>query len=151
MNVAILGQVETPTNVDVLVATRITQYRQIVGIIATIEARHEDELKDLKETKNKLSGLIMAFLEQTGQTSAKTPVGTATVATRWTSSLSDPDAFMRYVLEHGAFDLLERRANSTAVKEFVKTHEGQLPPGANLTAHKSLSVTPPKKPVETVG
>jgi len=135
---------------DVLIAKRVEQYRQISAIIETIEERHKDELSPLKEVKSLLSGVIMGFLEQTGQTSAKTPVGTATVAVRWTASLADPDVFMKYVLAHGAFDLLESRASSTAVKEFVKEHEGQLPPGTNLTAHKTLSVTPPKKKPDTL-
>lgn len=139
---------DTTVHPDVLIAKRVEQYRQISAIIEAIEARHTDELKPLKEAKSLLSGVIMGFLEQTGQTSAKTPVGTATIAVRWTASLADPDAFMKYVLEHGAFDLLERRASSSAVKEFVKGHEGNLPPGTNLTAHKTLSVTPPKKKPE---
>ena len=146
MNVAILAPETAAPNVDVLVRNRIEQYRKIVKIIEQIEARHEEELKDLKLAKNQLSGLIMTFLEQSGQTSAKTLAGTATVSVRWTASLSDPDAFMKHVMVTGNFDLLERRANSTAVKEFVKNNEGKLPPGANLTAHKSLTVTPPKTP-----
>src|SRR6516162_9454618 len=94
-----------------LALSRIERYRQISAVIEHIEARHENELKDLKSIRNELSGLVMQFIEQTRQTSAKTPVGTAAIAVRWTAPLADPDAFMRYVLENGAFDLLELRAN----------------------------------------
>lgn len=81
----------------------------------------------------------MTFLEKTGSESVRTAHGTCYASTRHTASVSDADAFMKYVLDHQAFELLDRRANSTAVKDFVKANNS-LPPGVNLNAMRTIGV-----------
>lgn len=84
-------------------------------------------------------------MKANNMTSAKTEAGTATLSTRYTASLADPDAFMQFVRANDMFELLDRRANATAVKEYVRTNQGRTPPGVNLSALESLSVTKPRK------
>jgi hypothetical protein len=43
------------------------------------------------------------------------------------------------VKQHNKFELLDRRANATAVKAYVKD-TNQLPPGCNLNAIQSIGV-----------
>jgi hypothetical protein len=70
--------------------------------------------------------------------------GTIYTSTRYTASLADPEAFMKFVIETRQFDLLDRKANSTAVKDYVGEHN-VLPTGCNLTAMKTLGVRRPTK------
>jgi len=49
---------------------------------------------------------------------------------------------MDYVTTNKLFDLLDRRANTTAVKAFVKKNN-QLPPGCNLSAVETVGVRRP--------
>jgi hypothetical protein len=53
--------------------------------------------------------------------------------------LADPEAFMKYVIDNQAFDMLDRKANVTAVKEYVQ-ETGALPPGVNLSSIKTIGV-----------
>jgi hypothetical protein len=58
---------------------------------------------------------------------------------RDTASCSDPNLFIDYVREHDAYELLDRRPNSTACKEFLKANN-QLPPGVKLNSMRYVNV-----------
>ena len=126
------------------VEKRIGQYLSVRKVIKEIEARHEKELAKPKETLNLLTGLLMKLLETVGADSVKTNEGTCFNSTRYSASLADPKAFMDYIKTHEAWDLLDRKANATAVKEFV-AEKGFLPPGANLSAIRTINVRRPTK------
>lgn len=103
------------------------------------EFKNNPERKRLLETKDLLEGWLQQFLDRTKATSVKTQAGTAYVTVKTTASLADPQAFMSFVIERGKFELLDRRANANAVKDYVKEN-GQLPPGANLNTITSVNV-----------
>lgn len=132
-------------------ATRIDKYAQhyiaIRDKLKAMEEAHDLAKAPFLEIQNKLQGRIMAFLDATGQQNAKTKYGTCGTSTRYTASLSDPDAFMKFVVDNKRFDLLDRRANSTVVREYVKEHN-VTPPGANLNAIRTVSVTRPRTKAE---
>jgi hypothetical protein len=107
--------------------------------LAKRKEAYEESIKPLTEIKSKLEGRMLAFLDQSGQTSAKTQYGTCFTTVKDRASLADPDAFMAFVMKKGLFELLDRRANATAVKDFVE-NEGTLPPGVNFHSYKALSV-----------
>jgi len=107
--------------------------------IKRLEDAHEEALKPIKEIKAKLEGRILEFLDVSGLTSGKTPYGTAIATVKDSASLADPDAFMNWVMKNGAFELLDRRANTTAVRDYVEEH-GTLPPGVNFSSRKTASV-----------
>lgn len=121
------------------ISERIAQYVQVRARIKEIEERHEQELAKWKELQNGLAGIIQAHLTATGVDSVKTKGGTAYLSRRYTASLRDPGAFMKYVIEAQAFDLLDRKANATAVREFVKK-QGELPPGCELSTIQTLGI-----------
>jgi hypothetical protein len=52
--------------------------------------------------------------------------------------------FMDFVVENKFFHLLDRRANTPAVKTWVEEHK-ELPPGCNLTSVQTLGVRAPTK------
>ncbi len=79
------------------------------------------------------------FMEQAGADNIKTAHGTCYSTTRYTASLADPEAFMKFVRDTGSFDLLDRKANVTAVKDYV-AEKSCLPPGVNLSAIKTVGV-----------
>lgn len=112
--------------------------------IKAIKERHEAELKEYEELKEVLSGKIQEFINRNKLESLKTGSGTCYVSTRYTASVQDGEAFIELV-KAGNWDLIERRANSTAVKAWVKDHGGHLPAGVNLTAIQQLNVRRPGK------
>lgn len=123
---------------------RVSQYIAIRDKLADLDAAHEERCRPLKETQNLLSGLMLRYLEDAGATSIKTPEGTCIASSKTTASLADPKAFMDFVIANSAWDLLDRKANSTAVRDFV-AEKGHLPPGANLSTIRTLSVRRPTK------
>ncbi len=114
-----------------------------IGIRDYIKAKedaHKKAMKDPKEKLDKVAGIIQKHMAEHSVQSLKTKAGTCYLSTKSTASLADPDAFMNYVIENKQFDLLDRRANVTAVKDFVTAHKA-LPPGVNLSTIETLGVT----------
>lgn len=118
---------------------RVEQYIRVRDAIQEANKKHEEQIKPLVEIQNLLTGWMQNFMEQAGADNIKTAHGTCYSTTRYTASLADPEAFMNHVISSKSFDLLDRKANVTAVKEYVQEH-GSLPPGVNLSSIKTVGV-----------
>ncbi len=118
---------------------KVEEYILVRDTLRSLDVEIEELKKPWLEIKNKLEGEIMAFLEETGSSSVRTPLGTCPTTTRYTASLVDAEVFMKYVVDNHKFYLLDRRANATAVKDYVKENNA-LPPGVNLNAICSVGV-----------
>jgi hypothetical protein len=122
---------------------RIGQYIAVRDALKRLDEKWEAERKPLLEIQERLSGMIGAFMETNNITdNLKSKSGTAYLSTRYTASLADPEAFMRHVISTGDFDLLDRRANTAAVKDYVAKNN-TLPPGANLNGITTVGVRRP--------
>lgn len=126
---------------SVTVEQRIKEYIFVKDRLAALEEEYnkQPERVRLLEAKELLEGWLQRFLDQTNATSVKTDAGTAYVTTKTTATLADPELFMKFVIEQGKFELLDRRANSTAVKDYVQEN-GNLPPGANLNSISRVNI-----------
>lgn len=121
---------------------RIEQYIGLRDKLKVIDEEHENRRKDYVQMMERVSGLIRSFMEANKLENLKTKAGTCYTSTRHTASLADPDAFMKFVIATNRFDLMDRRANATAIKEYVEA-EKVLPPGVNLTALQTVGVRRP--------
>jgi hypothetical protein len=126
---------DTPATVD----KRVEQYIKVRDAIKAANEAHELSIKPLVELQNLLTGWMQNFMEQAGADNIKTAHGTCYSTTRYTASLADPEAFMNYVISNQAFDMLDRKANVTAVKDYV-AETGALPPGVSLSSIKTVGV-----------
>jgi hypothetical protein len=127
-----------PQNLDTSrIDKRVEQYLWIRDEIARIE----ETIKPLQELKDRLAGTMLEFLQQTGQKSAKTAVGTVTVHIQSHASCSDPDAFIQFVRANDAYELLDRRANALACVDYAESHGGTLPPGVKINRNRTVRVT----------
>jgi hypothetical protein len=120
-------------------AKRVMQFIQIRDTLKRIDDEHEKKRAPLLEIKDRLSGILEAALDAANALNIKTEEGTFYKSTRYTASLADPDAFMNFVKTTGKFELIDRRANATAVRDYVKD-TNQLPPGCNLNAITNVGV-----------
>lgn len=114
------------------IGIRVDQYIRLRDKIKEIEAGHKEELKRYKDTLEKLNAVILQHLTLVGGESIRTAAGTAYVTEKKSASLADPAAFMDYVIANGAWDLLDRKANSTAVADYIAEHDAP-PPGVNYS------------------
>ena len=120
----------------------VKQYIQLRDRIKQIDEAHDTERKKYSILMEEVGGLIQAFLDANKLENLKTEHGTAYVTKRYTASLADPDAFMKFVIDNNEFTLLDRRANATAVREYTEEHKVQ-PPGVNLTTMQTVGVRRP--------
>lgn len=118
---------------------RTKQYVALRDKIREISERHTAELKPFVDLQNDLTAWFTQELDTVGAKSVKTSEGTVYQSTRYSASLNDPKAFMDYVISNNAFDLLDRKANSTAVRDYVEQHKSE-PPGCKLSAIRTVGV-----------
>lgn len=118
---------------------RVKQYIAVRDALKAANDAHAEKIKPLVDLQNALTGWLQDFLEKAGAESVKTSEGTCYETTRYSASLADPEAFMKFVLDKQDFNLLDRKANVTAVRDYVEAN-GTLPPGVNLSAIKTVGV-----------
>jgi enamine deaminase RidA (YjgF/YER057c/UK114 family) len=101
---------------------------------------HEEQLKGLTDQMEVIEQELLELCKTTGQDGGKTSFGTftRTVKTRyWTS---DWDSMYRFIKEHEAPELLERRIAQGNIKEFLETNPDVRPEGLNTDSRYSITV-----------
>ena len=121
---------ERPPTVDI--SKRVDQYVRLRDLIKTKEDEHKAVLKPYKEMLEKLNSVLLDHLNTINGESVRTDTGTVYRTEKKAASLADPDAFMRYVIGSEAWDLLDRKANVTAVADFIEENNAP-PPGVNYS------------------
>lgn len=121
---------------------RTRQYLQVRQALKELDERQAAERKPLQDVQELLTGKIRKFMDDNRLENLKTSAGTCYTSTRYTATVADPAAFMDFVTTRGLWDLIERRANSTAVRDYVKDHN-HLPAGVNLNGLQTLGVRSP--------
>jgi hypothetical protein len=86
---------------------------------------------------------LMDSLNQLEADSVKTEHGTAFKRIETSVTVATPHDFQRHVIGTQQWELIDFRANKTAVKAFVEANDGALPPGVNMTQTTVLSVRRP--------
>lgn len=125
-----------------LVAKRTAQYLTLRDKIKELDDEHDKRVKPFKEMMALLEGYFEGVLTQTGVKTLVAKTGTIHWNTRHSCPLEDPKAFMDFVITNQLFDLLDRRANVTAVREYAKEH-GVIPPGANPKTIRTIGARKP--------
>ena len=118
-----------PIKLDI--SKRVDQYVRLRDEIKKLDDAHKEKMKPYREALEKLNNLLLTHLNEIGGESVKSASGTVYRTERKSASLSDPDAFMRFVIANEAWDLLDRKANVTAVVDFIDENDTQ-PPGVSL-------------------
>lgn len=121
---------------DVLAET----YIKIRDKRAELKEQFEEQDNALKEQQDLLSAEMLEVCYETGADSIKTPAGTIIrkVDTRyWTT---DWDSMYRFIEEHDAFPLLEKRLHQTNLKQFLEENPDLLPAGLQADSKYTVVV-----------
>jgi hypothetical protein len=121
------------------VNTNVEEYIRTRDEIRDIESRHKDELRPYKQKLEELGGVLLEQLQTVGGDGVRTKSGTVYVTEKRSASLADPALFMDYVVQNSAWDLLDRKANVTAVTDYIAEHNA-APPGVNYSAVLTVGV-----------
>jgi hypothetical protein len=118
---------------------RVDQYVRLRDIIKAKEEDHKKQLAPMKDMLQQLNNLLLGMLQQTKQDSANTAFGTVYRKTKKSATIADAALFRRHVIGGEHYDLIDWRANVTAVAEWIdENHEP--PPGVNYSTSVDVGV-----------
>lgn len=120
-------------NLAALVAAYIAKRDEI----DVIKKRHAEELAPHQEVMKRAEGYFLDFLDANGIDSSRTEYGTFFKEISTSVTISDREAFRRYIKRSGDWSLADMRANKTGVKEFLESHN-EPPPGVHV--HREVVV-----------
>lgn len=120
-------------------AASIARLVKLKDKIKALDDEHEERLKPYKEHRDRLERLILGHLLESNAKNVSTDFGTASVLHRKSASLEDPQAFMNYVIENEAWDLIDRKANAKAVEDFIQSNNSP-PPGVKFSDALTLGL-----------
>jgi hypothetical protein len=101
----------------------------------------EDADNELKKDMMHLEQMLLATCQEVGADSIKTKGGTVIRRVNQRFYCSDWENFRKFVLEHDAVDLFERRLHQGNFRQFMEEHEGDgLPPGVNVMREYGITV-----------
>jgi hypothetical protein len=118
---------------------RVDQYVQIRDKIRDMEKAHDELIKPYKDALEQLGSVLLDHLTKTGLESARTASGTVYRSERVSATIQDVGAFWSYVEAAKAWELIDKRANKTAVTDYVKDN-GSAPPGVNFSISHIVGV-----------
>jgi Ethanolamine utilization protein EutJ (predicted chaperonin) len=112
-----------------------------------IEREMKEQVEIVKAKMAKLEAWFQQYLDESGQTSAKTREGTVFMTTTDFARVADWDAVLDFIKEREAFDLLEKRVSKNAVRGYIDA-DGSVPPGINYGSKISVNVRRPSDGAE---
>ena len=124
------------------IVDRVMQYVALRDKIKSLDEEHKTMMQPYRETLEKLNNVLLEHLQKMGVENAKTEAGTVYITKRQSASVADGEAFWNFVIKHKEYDLIERRANSTAVAAYIEANK-EAPPGVNFTVTNLVGVRRP--------
>lgn len=100
----------------------------------------EAEDKKLESQMDKVKLALLEYCKEAGVESARTDAGTfyRTVRTRYTTS--NWEEMGKFILEHEATDLLEKRLHQGNMKQFLEENPTLRPKGLNVDSEYAITV-----------
>lgn len=114
------------------VAKRVEQYVKLRDHIKKLNDEHKKKMAPFNDTLEQLNACLLSHLNSSNAESMRTEFGAVYKSEKKTASIADAQAFMDFVIANNAWDLLDRKANVTAVEEFMKSKNAPVP-GVNFS------------------
>lgn len=118
---------------------RVAQYIALRNLIRKEDDEHKEKMSKKRELLDMLNNQLLYMLDQSGAQSARTMAGTVYRKETKSATIADAATFRRYVIGSEAYDLVDWRANATAVAEYI-TENGEPPPGLNYRTTINVGV-----------
>jgi arsenate reductase-like glutaredoxin family protein len=106
----------------------------------TIKRDMEAQMADIEAQMQLIGQQLLDLCKDTGAESIRTAHGTAyrTIKQRfWTN---DWEAMHKFIREHEAMELLERRIHQTNMKQFLEEHPELRPAGLNIDREYAITI-----------
>lgn len=125
----------------------IAAYMKLRVKKSEVENRIKDEVSKLEESMDKIEKWIKTQADTLGVTSFKTKHGTAFLTTKDYANVENWDATLSFIKETGAYDMLNKAVNKTAVRGYIELNKA-VPPGVNYGTKIEVNVRKPTAKVE---
>ena len=134
----------TETETETIPLDRLAKiYRKIRAEIATLTQDYDTKVEALKAQQDELKNAMKDMMKTMGVTSVRTAQGTVVLSVKTRYNTLDWDSFKKFVVEHDAVDLLEKRIAQSNMSQFLEENPGLVPPGLNSHAEYEISVRRP--------
>lgn len=124
----------------------IETYLKLRAKKEAIESEAKEKVVEIKANLIKLEAYLKEKMDAEGETSKKTPFGTAFITTTDFAQVGDWDATLSFIKENEAWDMLEKRVSKTAVRGYIDANKA-VPDGVNYGTRIDVNV---RKPVSKV-
>jgi len=128
------------TKPDVPVEKLVKVYLKMSAKLSEMKAAYEAEEKQLSDQMAKVKSALLAYCKEQNVESVRTGEGLfyRGVRTRyWTNNWEEMG---RFVVDHNAPELLEKRLHQGNMKQFLEEHPDMLPPGLNVDSEYTITV-----------
>ena len=115
-------------------------YLKIRDTRAENKRQFENVDKDLEEQQKMLAEQMLDSCKEIGADSIKTPHGTIIRSVKSKYWTGDWDSMYRFIKEHDAFGLLEKRLHQTNMKDFLHENPDVMPMGLNVENEYTIVV-----------
>ena len=117
--------------------------RIYVKMRAAIQAL-DKQIEDIKAQQQEVKNAMKDQMQALGTKSVRTEHGTITLKEKSRFYTQDWDSFKKFVVEHDAVDLLEKRIAQLNMQTFLEENPDLHPPGLSSMAEFEISVTKPR-------
>lgn len=118
-------------------------YRKMRDQISELTKEYDTQVELLKAQQEEIKNAMKEQMQALGVTSVRTDQGTVVLSVKTRYSTADWDSFKKFVMEHDALDLFEKRIAQTNMKQFLDENPGVVPPGLNSNSEYDVSVRKP--------
>jgi len=117
---------------QVPIDTLVKIYVRIRDAKAAAKKEFDAKAVELEGKLLSIAAELKARAQAEGVEGFKTDFGTVFLTETMKTSCADWNAFGEFLKDHDPLEFMEKRISSTAVKEYMKQHEGMLPPGVSI-------------------
>jgi len=111
---------------------------------AALKSTYEEKDKELAERAATVEQAMLEACKQLGVDSVRTPNGTIIRSIKSRYWTNDWESMYRFIREHDAFPLLEKRLHQSHMKEFLAENPDLHPAGLNVENEYTVVVRRPK-------
>ena len=118
-------------------------YRKLRTRMTELTQAYDTQTEVLKAQQDEIKNAIKEQMKAMGVTSVRTTEGTAVMSVKTRYTTQDWDSFKKFMIEHEAIDLLEKRIAQLNMAQFLEENPGVVPPGLNSSSEYDISVRKP--------
>jgi small-conductance mechanosensitive channel len=120
---------------------------KLVRMYTKMRAAMQDldkQIENIKEQQQQVKNAMKDQMQALGTKSVRTDFGTITLKEKSRYYTQDWDSFKKFIVEHDAVDLLEKRIAQLNMQTFLDENPSLHPPGLSSLAEFDIAVTKPR-------